>query len=357
MKKTEKTNFACPVCGTKMQITEEVTTEVKVDKLKAEKPATIKFGSNKATERIEALKMAGVSVSNLFAINGANDGEYVGCLENGVIRIIADDDPIYAKLKESGTIPERRLFRRWIASQLMHFEANLKQFPQRFNSVNAIIQWKGYEYMWKMMEKELSDQVKLVAHGDMENFEKRNRWFNEEILWQMCANYIMALESVIKKLTPKRCKGRPYYRIPRYGDVFVDEVEMKILNPLRLMNSGIASASDVETLYCSFRHFRKTMVRLSWDTPQDKIWINAYKGMGAYATMENFILFSGCHLYSDAGVKLSLEESIKLLNQRAQKYAAHGEGWRMYAMFRKFLADNGINPSDKIAEWRRKFEK
>lgn len=357
MKKTEKTNFTCPVCGTKMQITEEVTTEVKVDKLKAEKPATIKFGSNKATERIEALKMAGVSVSNLFAINGANGGEYVGCLENGVIRIMTDDDPIYAKLKEFGTIPERRLFRRWIASQLMHFEDSLKRFPQRFNSVNAVIQWKGYEYMWKMMEKELEDQVKLVAHKDMENFEKRNRWFNEEIALCMCNNYILTLEAMIKKLTPKHCKGRPYYRIPRYGDVFVDEVETRVLKPLRLLRGGVLSASNAEILYYYFHRFRKAMVRLSWDTPQDKTWANAYKGMGAYAAMENFILFSGCHLYSDTGIKLSTEESIKLLNQRAQKYADHCEGWRMYAMFRKFLADNGINPSDKIAEWRRKFEK
>lgn len=59
--------FECPECGTEFTIT-------------ANQP--------KAKERIEALKKAGIDVSNLFAMQGADGSDFVASVQNGVISIL-----------------------------------------------------------------------------------------------------------------------------------------------------------------------------------------------------------------------------------------------------------------------------
>lgn len=47
-----------------------------------------------AHERIEALRSVGVDVSCLFAMQGANGGDYVASNKNGKLSILDDNDPI-----------------------------------------------------------------------------------------------------------------------------------------------------------------------------------------------------------------------------------------------------------------------
>lgn len=90
MKKKQETNVTCPTCGTELAIAGKKVTI-------AENPAaSIKQAQlpKTAHERIEALRSVGVDVSCLFAMQGANGGDYVASNKNGKLSILDDNDPI-----------------------------------------------------------------------------------------------------------------------------------------------------------------------------------------------------------------------------------------------------------------------
>ena len=73
MRRKQETNVTCPACGTelaiagkKVSIAENPAASVKQARL----PKT-------AHERIEALRSVGVDVSNLFALQGSDVGQYI----------------------------------------------------------------------------------------------------------------------------------------------------------------------------------------------------------------------------------------------------------------------------------------
>lgn len=75
----KKINVVCPNCGVNLTI--------------EKKPVA------SAKERIEALKNAGVDVSNLFAMTGANGGDFIAIHLHGNLEILSDDDPISSILQ------------------------------------------------------------------------------------------------------------------------------------------------------------------------------------------------------------------------------------------------------------------
>ena len=68
----------------------------------------------KASEKLAALKAAGINVSNLFSMAGVTGEETIARVEGGKLTIVPDDDPIFSAIMGNGTIPNNRLFRRWV---------------------------------------------------------------------------------------------------------------------------------------------------------------------------------------------------------------------------------------------------
>ena len=89
------------------------------------------------------------------------------------------------------------------------------------------------------------------------------------------------------------------------------------------------------------------------DTPQSKAWVDAYKGAGAFFTMQNLIRFHGCTLIDDNGKRLDKYRSLAFLSLKAETYS-YGNGWRLLALLKNMLDDNGIDIKKKMAEWRKK---
>ena len=95
-------------------------------------------------------------------------------------------------------------------------------------------------------------------------------------------------------------------------------------------------------LYRLLRDFVKNMIKLDWNTPKSKVWIDAYKGAGAYYTCKNLIMFHDCKFN---GV-YSRDMSIDILNNRLDLYK--GEGWRMFAFMKKLIEDNHFSFEDAM---------
>ena len=317
-RKKQETKVLCPGCGTEFAIADKEfaatgTVIGKNSDLGTVYPVVAGHNSpaglpKGARERIEALRGAGVDVSCLFAMQGAEGGEY-----------IASNNTHYREKEPAG--------------------------------VTEMIHRKGYDYQWKMLLNELHAQMKM-EHKDITGFAERNRWFNRDVVLAIASDYVNALKKHVGNLETRKCKGVPYKRI--HGrNIFVEDLQSKLYYPLSIAITHIRHALDATQLYNAVRQFNDRRIRLPWGTPQSKAWMDAYKGAGAFFTMQNLIRFHGCTAVNDRGRRLDKYQSLTFLSAKAEEYK-NGEGWRLLAVLKKMLADNNINIKKKMAAWRKK---
>ena len=323
-----KINVVCPNCGVNLTI--------------EKKPVA------SAKERIEALKNAGVDVSNLFAMTGANGGDFVASNRNGNLEILSDDDPIFQYITTSGTVPNRKLFRRWVMAQMFHMLSVKNGATNEPIGFTNILHRRGYEYSWKQLQDELYAQVKMHQHDDIENFIDRNHFFNKHVAYAMAMHYIKELKKIVNNKKVKKCKGVPYVTIGG-RHIFKTDVHKKLYSPLLNLAWAINSSQNPEALFYAVQNFNKQREKLNWNTPQCPKWVDAYKGAGAYFTLQNMIRFHGCFLWNDENQRLSKSQSLVFLDQKAGTYAQ--EGWRLLGLLKKAITDNNIEIEAKVASW------
>ncbi len=356
----EKTKVVCPECGAEFAIADKEFTTVAtvigrdsglgivhpvvVGKGNAAKPTKM------AQERIEALREIGVDVSHLFAMNGANGGEYIASNKDGKLTILEDNDPLFDLIMEQGTVPNSRLFRRWVMAQMFRMLAYKPYRRYAPEGVTAAIHNLGYEYQWKMILNELHAQMKMEMR-DPENFTDRNRWFNANVVEKVAVDYVNKLKERIKASKDYRCKSIPYKRIAG-RDIFVSDLNSKLYYPLLTAAHRIGYAKTASQLYEAVKNFNKIRIKMGWTTPQSQVWVNAYKGSGAYFTMQNLIRFHGCVAYDDNGKRLNKHLSLAFISLKAEEYK--NEGWRLLAVLKKMLDDNNIDINKKMQEWSKK---
>lgn len=324
--------FECPECGTEFTLT-------------ANQP--------KAKERIEALKKAGVDVSELFAMQSADGLEFIASKRDGVISILKEDDPIFQAIIIQGTIPNRQLFRRWVMAQMFRiiYISTRTYGAYKPIGVSEVIRSMGYEYQWKMLNNELYAQHKMMQNGDVDNFRDRNRWFNKKVVLDMAKDYIEKLKKRFEELKLRKCKGIPYKRI-NGQNIFVDDFDKKVIRPLLFAVHKIQHAENTYELWRAVQEFNKRRIKMHWEAPQNAVWLDAYKGAGAFFTMQNMIRFHNCVIIDDNGKTLSKNTSLAFLNKKAKLYE-NREGWRLIGLLKKMLDDNNIDVAAKISEWRK----
>lgn len=360
-----ETKLTCPKCGTEFVIPNKthVTIGIAIGKdaglgtihpevVGLDKPSKL---PSKADERIAALKEAGVDVSCFFSMKGADGGEYVGKMEDGKMSILADDDPVYEAILQGGDVYNWKLSRRWVMSQELHMLARENDsYLKRRVSITEQIRWKGYVYMWKQMEDELYAQYKMYKNGDMENYRDRNHWFNEGVVYAMLDDYRYQLHLHVKhNVKVQRCKGVPYKRICG-ENIFVDDIQKKVFDPIEDLKVKVWNCNDKDPykLYWLVRLFNQKMLKTRcWNPSQSAKWLDAYKGAGAFFTMQNMVRYHKCR-FTVGGKVMSKDASYLHLKEKAAEYK--GEGWRMVGLLRQFLKDNNIDIKKKMAEWRKK---
>ena len=191
--------FNCPACGTELTVSAADThncgpqsSTVQIDELHVHIPGATR--SNRTQAKIEALRAAGVNVSNLFSMQGADGSDVLVRRKGGFFQPVPDDDPIFTAIITCKTVPNRRLFRRWVMAQMFHMltqKGYKERHPMGFTEA---LNRKGYKYSWEMTVEEFRVQAKLFIN-DKENFAERNRWFNKEVVVAMAEHYIVQLEN------------------------------------------------------------------------------------------------------------------------------------------------------------------
>lgn len=312
-------------------------------------------------ERMEKLNGAGVDTKKYFNLdlpNGLKPGAKIQLViaENGDPMIVADDydkntvfreDYIAQQIISDGYVRNTKLHRRFVMAQMFHM-LNYVSYNGRESGYNACLKnMYGYQYTLDMMLEEIRVLCKLEDR-DKESFEERNKFFTKSVVVAVLEDYVDKLEKYVDTLPNKNCKGVPYKKI-KGQNIFNDDLDRKLYSPLKRKINQIRYTNSYVMIYNYMKDFMRDMIKLPYDTPKSKVWIDAYKGEGAYYTLKNLIMFHDCGIENLYGMPVLYGgEAVGYLNRKLDEY--RGEGWRMFALMKKVIEDNNFNFVERMEE-------
>ena len=212
-----------------------------------------------------------------------------------------------------------------------------------------------YKYTLDMMIEEVRVLSKLEKR-DRESFMERSHFFTKEVVVAVLNDYVEKLKQYVDTIPDKNCKGIPYKRI-KGMDIFNADLEKKLYKPVRERIQRVQRTNNYEQMYKELNTFMGFFfIKLPYNTPKSKAWIDAYKGEGAYYTLKNLIMFHDCAIYAGKYGRFDYRKETKLVgidavnHLKAKLDEYKGEGWRMFALMKKVIDDNDFNFNKRMAE-------
>ena len=294
-------------------------------------------------ERMEKLNAMGINTGKYFTVS-LDNGTQVHLIidENGNPTRV--DDAISNQIIEDGYVRNTKLHRRFVMAQMFQ-GLNYKSWDGKRGGYNDWIKGHGLKYSFKMMLEEIRVLSKLEVR-DEETFLERSSFFTRVVIAQTMQDYIDKLEAHINAQKTYKCKGIPYKKI-KGTDMFVADLNKKIYAPMRYDISKVKIARNYAEIYKVVSKFQDKMINLPWETPQSKAWFDAYKGEGAFYTLKNLVMFHNCGIEVN-GHMVYGAAAVSVLNKRLIEYK--GEGWRMFALMKKVIADNNFDFNARMSE-------
>lgn len=252
---------------------------------------------------------------------------------------------------EDKQLNNKKLFRRWVTAQTFRMLDGKSWNPitrEYESGWDACLKNNySYQYQFTMMLEELRVLNKLEAR-DKEAFTERVHFFNKDVVVKTCEDYIYELKKYINSHQIKETKthinsnnetttdtklymhvGRKKLHISKVNKTFVDN-QLSIIEEMK-------SAESYAELYALLKLFMKNMIKLDIHTRKSSAWKDAFKGIGAYETLKNMILFHDVVLRGCDDKKSSMDKLTACLD------SYKGEGWRFHAMLKDTIAYNNFD--------------
>ena len=292
-------------------------------------------------ERFEKMNAMGINTSKYFTLD-LDNGTTIHLIidENGNPMVVnnKENDHVANQIIEDGYVRNTKLHRRFVCAQMFHM-LNYESWDGEDCGYNACLKrMYGYDYTFKMMLDEVKVLSKLEIR-DRESFEERSHFFTKNVVISVMEDYMKKLEEYINKLPNKNCKGVPYKRI-KGANIFNDDLNKRIYLPLKSHICNVRYSRSYADVHKHLSKFMRDMVGLPYNTAKSKVWIDTFKGEGAYYTLKNLVMFHNCNIVSVEGIDYGVN-SMAYLNSRLDAYS--GEGWRMFALMKKVIADNNFD--------------
>lgn len=231
--------------------------------------------------RMETLKGNGVDTSKYFTLVANND------IPAGT-RFNVEVETPYAEvakaIEEDGYVKNSRLHRRFITA---HY----------FRMLNSPMGWHGYlnacydyMYQFKMMTEEVRVLSKLQKK-DKVVFNERSKFFTLDVVKEVLESYVKAVEEYLAGQPIKHCKGKPYIYVKSYGNCFIDDLDRKILSPIKVLVDMCKKCYNYSEMYDTLCMLNKVMIKLPYHTKKSKVWVDAFQGSGAYYSLRNLVMY------------------------------------------------------------------
>lgn len=293
-------------------------------------------------ERMNTLNKAGINTGKYFNIelpNGLKAGSTISVQinEKGEPVVV---DKIATQIIEDGYVRNTKLHRRFVCAQMFQMLNYVSYDGQESGFDAALRNHYGYDYQFKMMLEEVKVLSKLEVR-DFDTFKERASFFTREVIAKTCNDYVEKLKKHIEKQKTFNCKGVPYKKI-KGKNIFCDDLNKKVYTPIIIEINKIRYANNYSVMYAALKRFTEKMIKLPYHTPKYKMWVDAYKGEGAFYTLKNLTMFHNCGVPDIYGTHfLYGTAAMDELNMRLKDY--QGEGWRMFAFMKKAIADNNFD--------------
>lgn len=349
------------------------------------------FKKSKAHLRLQAMEAAGIDTSDFFAMKD-NKGELTKIVkqnEDGTLVEVSDpQDPIVQQIINAGSLRNAHLFKQHVLAMMLKMltkrsysyvgHIRIDDYERDTDGDICIEYYQealnrlGYDYQWRMLVDELSRQASMFKHGDKTSFEEDNRWFNKELVLKMFDDYVKKLGKLLEDAPVKRCKGEEYIRFKFNRDIFkFDENKSgylyvknfgKLISVVKRLRTDIAKAKTPKDLYLFVHQFYTIAPKLyapgmDYDKlpAQSKDWQDAYKGYGAYFSMQNLIRFHNCHIYQISQTRKPVELGKGASLQLLDEWARDKKGYWLLGALKQMILDNNFDIAAKREEWAKKY--
>lgn len=256
-----------------------------------------------------------------------------------------DKDPIEESIRNDGYIENNHLYRRWVMAQMLRHFRNEKD-PAAFD--HYFISGKPYKYAWETTLNEM----KAMKHLRGEELIKRERFFNLEVVKEMANEYHEQVKRCIAKLPRKRKvkNGEVVYysKIPYGKEIKKYPRDKEFWASITEAVNKINAANTYWQMQKAVEFFMATCP-MHLKMPKPDAWKNAFKGAGAYYTMDNMIKFHNCHWMLKSHY-LMLPQSASLAKLEKAVKETKGEYYRLYAMMCDFVAYNHFDFDQRMKE-------
>ena len=312
-------------------------------------------------ERMEKLNNAGVDTKKYFDLelpNGLKPGAKIQIVidDNGDPMVVCDnyeknivfnDDYIAGQIITDGYVRNTKLHRRFVMAQMFHM-LNYKSYNGTESGFHACLRnGYGYDYTIKMMLEEVRVLSKLEVR-DKESFDERAHFFDRNVIVAVMEDYLEKLIKYVNNLPDHNCKGVPYKRVKK-ENIFNEDLNKKVFSPVRSMIVRLRHAKSANDAYKILHQFvnSKNYIKLPFATDKSKVWIDTYKGEGAYYTLKNLVMFHDCVIYGERYDYKGVD-AVSYLERKLDAY--QGKGWRMFALMKKVISDNGFDFNERMNE-------
>jgi hypothetical protein len=303
-------------------------------------------------ERMEKLNNAGVNTGKYFNFNlpdGLKPGATISLVinENGEPVVIGGDNAVREQIISDGYVRNTKLHRRFVMAQMFHM-LNYVSYNGKERGYSACLRNSfDYKYSLDMMIEEVRVLSKLEKR-DQESFAERRHFFTVAVVINVLTDYLDKLQKYVETLPNKNCKGVPYKRVKGI-DIFVADLDKKLYRPISHRINRMKVVRSYEELHRELRAFmRYSFVKLPYNTPKSRVWVDAYKGEGAYYTLKNLSMCHDCKIMDKGYGFFTTAASMDVLKSKLDEY--HGEGWRMFALMKKVIKDNNFDFNKRMED-------
>lgn len=243
--------------------------------------------------------------------------EHKPVVEVGVPMFGDDVAAIRESIKEDGYVKNTKGHRRFITAQMFRMLNHKGGYTAALNNL-------PYGYQWDMLmggKYDGASELKTIAHlekADKEAFEERTMFFNKDVIIAMLDDY--KRELICRSFT--------------YDALRVD-----------IVKDALNKAHDYADIYLIMLEWYKSYYRkLPTHTAKSKVWVDAYKGSGAYYTLMNLVKYHDCFVpadYSKPATMIRGEFAVKFLKDVARR----SRGWELLGLLKETIKLNDFMPN------------
>ena len=233
-------------------------------------------------------------------------------------------DAIEASIVAGGTIPNHDLFRRWVLAQTFKGLQHKKSFDE-------FVREKGKFYPYQMLKDEFKAQVRLYNSGDTYRWSVRNTFFDYKVASCLVETAISDFTAEKEDAEKRRCTSRKL----RLRQVIakLDAIAFEIRD---YADNFVECANSYNKAYDIIRSNKRYLKDKVWFN--DRMFMQAYKGAGAYYTLQNLVLFHGKYLINNDGCRVYEQNAIDYMDSYWLPLVKEQRlGWHLFGYMKELL--------------------